>query len=750
MKILNNKDKVLFVFILIIINFFVLIPTINAYNTEEVVLKNTNICACSKQIGENCILAQEITMPSDVFNLTRVGFMFDQIDGGNMQDSIKVGIYHGTEPTDPDNTETWDSGSKWSYIYIKEAENQWIYFFLSGLAVNPGETYTLLILNYGIDNLRCQVSNDVSDNNIGDMKYWIEDEGWIDESSYDTRFKLFGNYIEGGNPPIAEFSASPTEGDAPLNVQFTDKTTNNPTSWSWDFNGDDIEDSTEHNPTYQYTEPGVYDVSLTVVNSKGSDTKTKTDYITVTAEDNDEYTLKKTIVGCGDIDLDPPGGIYEEGTEVTLTAIPGDGWCFNHWEGDLTGFTNPKTITMNCNKEIIASFEYEESEELNVDAGGPYIASKGKSIQFYGEVEGGTPPYKYNWDFGDETNSNNQNPTHSYSEVGVYQIDLKVEDSTGQIASYFTYAAIGNSFEKRNAVILVGNAFGSPAHYYDMVSAAQKMYDCLTSDRYGFNDNEIHVLSQYDFSDIVDKTSTKEKLRETLDSIRDSDLFLFAYIGHGVFESYDSPQYFLLKNAEKLYDSDLQDYVRDIKGQHIYLLHACNSGGFIPELSDSSSNRIICASTGLGYLTTDYMLEGWIHFFIDALNGEGETLNDGFISIEEAFYYAEQKTYRKCDPLNGDLGQEPVLDDNGDNKGHSPHTGEYTRIPNNPEYDGHYASVNSLNLGPKELKTKQKTADQNPENIFQKLPENFEFIKNLIHRCAFIKGILNLPKNIIY
>ena len=43
------------------------------------------------------------------------------------------------------------------------------------------------------------------------------------------------NYINVGNPPVANFSGTPTSGSAPLTVSFTDSSTNSPTAWSWSF-----------------------------------------------------------------------------------------------------------------------------------------------------------------------------------------------------------------------------------------------------------------------------------------------------------------------------------------------------------------------------------------------------------------------------------------------------------------------------------------------------------------------------------
>jgi PKD repeat protein len=83
--------------------------------------------------------------------------------------------------------------------------------------------------------------------------------------------------------PVAAFTADKTSGAAPLSVQFTDQSANEPVSWQWDFNNDGTVDSADQNPTYEYSAAGTYSVKLTVSNSAGSDDEIKTDYITVTA-----------------------------------------------------------------------------------------------------------------------------------------------------------------------------------------------------------------------------------------------------------------------------------------------------------------------------------------------------------------------------------------------------------------------------------------------------------------------------------
>ncbi len=88
--------------------------------------------------------------------------------------------------------------------------------------------------------------------------------------------------------PVAAFSATPTSGTAPLTVAFTDESTGTASlSYAWDFDNDGDVDSTDHNPSYEYTQAGTYSVKLTVTNDAGSDAELKTDLIAVDAVTDD-------------------------------------------------------------------------------------------------------------------------------------------------------------------------------------------------------------------------------------------------------------------------------------------------------------------------------------------------------------------------------------------------------------------------------------------------------------------------------
>lgn len=83
--------------------------------------------------------------------------------------------------------------------------------------------------------------------------------------------------------PTADFNANVTCGRAPLNILFTSNSTGNPTGFNWTF-GDGIYSNQSLTATHIYTQPGKYNVSLTVVNTAGNSTVLKSGYINVSGD----------------------------------------------------------------------------------------------------------------------------------------------------------------------------------------------------------------------------------------------------------------------------------------------------------------------------------------------------------------------------------------------------------------------------------------------------------------------------------
>lgn len=88
----------------------------------------------------------------------------------------------------------------------------------------------------------------------------------------------------GGSQPIANFTSNTTTVVEGGTVNFTDLSTNNPTSWTWSFPGGTPSSSTSQNPNVVYNTAGVYNVSLISSNAIGpSSQETKSGFITVTS-----------------------------------------------------------------------------------------------------------------------------------------------------------------------------------------------------------------------------------------------------------------------------------------------------------------------------------------------------------------------------------------------------------------------------------------------------------------------------------
>jgi PKD repeat protein len=151
--------------------------------------------------------------------------------------------------------------------------------------------------------------------------------------------------INGGTPvkpPVANFSANLTSGNAPLTVQFTDTSTGSPTSWSWDFNGDGVADSNVQSPLYTYTAPGTYTASLTVSNGNGASSKSMT------------INVNQTTPG--------PGGSNANLTNLIINS------------GTFTPAFSPGTTNYTYNMSIVVTPTAEDSN-ANITVNGTSVAS---------------------------------------------------------------------------------------------------------------------------------------------------------------------------------------------------------------------------------------------------------------------------------------------------------------------------------------------------------------------------------------
>jgi PKD repeat protein len=116
----------------------------------------------------------------------------------------------------------------------------------------------------------------LGDNTVVDIKVERTDRSkqtWINVAANQQLFLV----PVSESAPVADFSAIPTSGNRPLNVQFSSQSTGNITSYLWDFG--DGSTSTETNPIHTYITAGTFTVKLTVTSAGGTDSKIRPDFI---------------------------------------------------------------------------------------------------------------------------------------------------------------------------------------------------------------------------------------------------------------------------------------------------------------------------------------------------------------------------------------------------------------------------------------------------------------------------------------
>jgi Zn-dependent metalloprotease len=195
-------------------------------------------------------------------------------------------------------------------------------------------------------------------------------------------FAQVGITLVCAGPPVANFSGTPTSGGAPLTVNFTDLSSNDPTSWSWSFPGGTPSGSTVQNPSVTYNTPGNYNVSLTATNASGSDGETKTNYIAVAAPQPPvaNFTASTT---------NPSVGGSVTFTDTSTNSPTSWSWTF---EGGTPGTSTAQNPTITYNTEgtfdvtLVATNAQGSDGETKVDyitvSAVPYCTSSGGSQSY--------------------------------------------------------------------------------------------------------------------------------------------------------------------------------------------------------------------------------------------------------------------------------------------------------------------------------------------------------------------------------
>ncbi len=117
---------------------------------------------------------------------------------------------------------------------------------------------------------------------------------------------------------------------------------------------------------------------------------------TYTASFKTQYRLTTAVspAGAGSVSAVPssPDGFYDSGTGLRLTAAPLGTWTFTGWSGDLTGTTNPQSLTMSAPRSVTANFTL-STVPITVTTSPP-------SLQIVVDAVTYTAPQTFNWTNG--------------------------------------------------------------------------------------------------------------------------------------------------------------------------------------------------------------------------------------------------------------------------------------------------------------------------------------------------------------
>ncbi len=145
-------------------------------------------------------------------------------------------------------------------------------------------------------------------------------------SSGPSELLLLGFGSGSAFPPVAGFTGTPLTGFAPLTVFFTDTSTGTITSEQFD-PGDSSGILTSVPASHVYVSVGTYSPSLLVIGPGGSDTLTRTGYITVSPPPPPPPTPSGLVCGAAEVLAVVEGfaGVFAKvaGTSAVVAAVEG-------------------------------------------------------------------------------------------------------------------------------------------------------------------------------------------------------------------------------------------------------------------------------------------------------------------------------------------------------------------------------------------------------------------------------------------
>lgn len=207
------------------------------------------------------------------------------------------------------------------------------------------------------------------------------------------------------------------------------------TSYSWDFDGDDIEDSDLQNPTFNFATPGNYEVSLIV--SDGVCENYFTQSLDVFDPPVPDFSIESPL--CSNSSITFQNSTNESGAGAIITYL----WEFiDQPPGTVVGSATSEdaafTFSTEGDKTIrltasIPGCDIVTEQNVNLTSGpnADFFAAsvcQGEAMQF---TNTSVDAVSYSWDFGDGFMSTAENPSHIFTDAGNFFVTLTAFNALG-------------------------------------------------------------------------------------------------------------------------------------------------------------------------------------------------------------------------------------------------------------------------------------------------------------------------------
>ncbi|MFN0214799.1 MAG: PKD domain-containing protein [Saprospiraceae bacterium] len=235
-------------------------------------------------------------------------------------------------------------------------------------------------------------------------------------------------------PPTAGFTVGNPNGCTPFAVQFSNTSSSNATSWTWDFPGGNPATSTQENPSVAWNSAGVYTVTLTASNSAGTSTSTST--ITVGTAPTANFSYQVGGLTAVFNNTSSNGNSYSwdfgDGSAPSLEANP------SHTYSLVGSYVVTLNVTNECgtvtSTQTVVIQGSPPVPAINADNSNGCIPF---TVQFTDQSAG--EPTAWNWTFqgGTPGTSTDQNPMVSYATPGTFEVVLEVTNIFGTSSQPF-------------------------------------------------------------------------------------------------------------------------------------------------------------------------------------------------------------------------------------------------------------------------------------------------------------------------